>query len=88
MWYAGRWVTWAELRQYDLRGEEPHEWFRYVEQGGSIHPLGLLSGEADPVIDPRDEPDPRQPLPSAAKSTDTQASTSFGGLLKGFLQRS
>jgi phosphatase NudJ len=28
-----------------LRGREPQQWFAYVAQGGTIHPLSLLTGE-------------------------------------------
>lgn len=31
-----------------LRGREPQQWFAYVAQGGTIHPLSLLAGEGVP----------------------------------------
>jgi len=42
----------AELSPPDgLRGRELLDWARYVEKGGQIHPLSVLSGEHDPVPD-------------------------------------
>ncbi|ELR21251.1 hydrolase, NUDIX domain containing protein [Acanthamoeba castellanii str. Neff] len=32
-----------------LRGREPQQWFAYVAQGGTIHPLSLLTGEGAPA---------------------------------------
>lgn len=31
-----------------LRGREPQEWFSYVDRGGAIYPLTLLTGEGAP----------------------------------------
>jgi 8-oxo-dGTP pyrophosphatase MutT (NUDIX family) len=36
------WVTYDELAQLPLRGSEPAVWFKYVIDGGTIHPISLL----------------------------------------------
>jgi 8-oxo-dGTP pyrophosphatase MutT (NUDIX family) len=45
------WVTVKDLgdpARFPLRGEEVRSIFQYVERGGTIHPLGLLSDEGLP----------------------------------------
>ena len=39
------WVSLKELDAYPLRGHEVADVFRYVEQGGQIHPLSVLTFE-------------------------------------------
>jgi hypothetical protein len=31
-----------------LRGPEPLEWFRYLDAGGTIHPISIMGHEGDP----------------------------------------
>lgn len=44
------WVSAEEVRSgaLRLRGEEPLEWFNYVERGGKIHDINLLAHEGAP----------------------------------------
>jgi len=49
------WITWDEMstrlreKRMHLRGNEPIEWFNYLENGGKIHDIKLLTLEQDPV---------------------------------------
>lgn len=43
-----RWVTLAELEDYPLRGQEVREVFEYIEGGGAVYPLSLLTVEGAP----------------------------------------
>ena len=42
------WVTLDELAQYPLRGPEVETMFRYVADGGTVFPLGVIQGEGRP----------------------------------------
>lgn len=50
-----RWVCLAELKQgvkdgtYRLRGDEPMVWFQYVDDGGPIFPMSVLTVEGAPI---------------------------------------
>jgi len=50
------WITWDELetalaeKKMHLRGKEPIQWFQYLEKGGTIHSIDLLTREEDPVL--------------------------------------
>jgi len=46
---AAAWVTTKQLEKLPLRGREPAMWFPYVENGGTIYPLDLLTHEGAPV---------------------------------------
>jgi 8-oxo-dGTP pyrophosphatase MutT (NUDIX family) len=48
------WVTAEEVRSgaFRLRGEEPLEWFNYVDRGGKIHDIGLIDHEGAPAPAP------------------------------------
>lgn len=39
------WVDVNDLVQLPLRGREPTDWFTYVQKGGVVHPLSLLTHE-------------------------------------------
>jgi len=46
-------VHYSDLAEYDkkapfLRGSEPKDWFGYVVNGGTIHPLSLMAKEGTP----------------------------------------
>mmetsp|Transcript_8277 Transcript_8277/g.34757 ORF Transcript_8277/g.34757 Transcript_8277/m.34757 type:complete len:405 (-) Transcript_8277:35-1249(-) len=43
------WIRPAELRGVRLRGREPVNWIHYLEEGGLVYPLSLISGEHTPV---------------------------------------
>jgi phosphatase NudJ len=45
---CAEWATLEDLASYELRGEEVREIFTYVANGGPIHPLDVLTREADP----------------------------------------
>lgn len=47
------WVTLDELDRYPLRGEDVREVFRYVAEGGRVHPLSAVAFEADRLPWPR-----------------------------------
>jgi len=50
------WITWSDMeaalksKKMRLRGSEPAQWFQYLENGGQIHSINLLTREEDPVI--------------------------------------
>ena len=39
------WVEFGQLEGLKLRGQEPREWFGYVEQGGVVYGLEVLGKE-------------------------------------------
>jgi phosphatase NudJ len=43
------WVTRDELERLPLRGDEVRDWFRYVAEGGAVHPLSVLTVEGAPL---------------------------------------
>jgi len=43
------WVSLDEMANYSLRGSEVRELFEYVERGGAIYPLSLLTMEGAPL---------------------------------------
>ncbi|KAJ3279457.1 hypothetical protein HK104_001452, partial [Borealophlyctis nickersoniae] len=43
-------VSEDELKQLPLRGHEPEMWFKYVANGGTVHPLSALGRERDLVL--------------------------------------
>jgi phosphatase NudJ len=45
---GAKWITMAELKDYPLRGEEVRTVFEYVEHGGPVAPLSLLTLEDAP----------------------------------------
>jgi phosphatase NudJ len=45
---GARWVTLEEAAALPLRAPEVLDVFRYVANGGAIHPLSALAGEDDP----------------------------------------
>lgn len=45
-WVSVEEITSGRLR---LRGSEPEEWFSYVAEGGTIHPMSLLAREGAPL---------------------------------------
>jgi len=47
---AAAWFTLDELDKLELRGDEVRELFRYVANGGAIHPLSLLTVESAPFL--------------------------------------
>ncbi len=38
-----KWMTLEELEGLHMRGREPEIWFKYITEGGIIHPLNLLT---------------------------------------------
>eukprot|EP01136_Pigoraptor_vietnamica_P040881 Opistho-1_new@1177 len=47
---GARWVSGAEVRGLGkIRGDELPEWIEYVEHGGVIHPMSVMTAEAAPV---------------------------------------
>lgn len=60
------WIRADELRGVRLRGREPVDWIHYLENGGLVFPLALISGERSPVcvlsepfrvVEPNKEPE-------------------------------
>ena len=45
---GAKWVSMSELKDFALRGEEVREMFEYVEHGGPVAPLSLLTLEGAP----------------------------------------
>lgn len=50
------WVRYHELNNYQLRGSEVREIFEYVESGGAVYPLEMLSFEGGPYNIPESHP--------------------------------
>lgn len=48
-----KWISMAELKSFELRGEEVREVFEFVEYGGPVAPISLLNEEGAPWPLPR-----------------------------------
>jgi len=44
------WITADEIAHSHVRGREPLAWSTYLENGGTIYPLSLLTKESSPVV--------------------------------------
>jgi 8-oxo-dGTP pyrophosphatase MutT (NUDIX family) len=49
--YGAAWITLEELARVKLRGYEPATWFKYVADGGAVHPMSLFGLEGDDAPD-------------------------------------
>lgn len=58
------WVDVPQLQKLPLRGHEPTDWFNYVQQGGAIYPISMLTHEGAPP-----------PLPSSSAPSSTTHTT-------------
>ena len=50
---GARWILMSELKDFPLRGEEVRSMFEYVEYGGQVAPLSMLTLEDAPWPVPR-----------------------------------